>query len=138
VKSQPVVPAVAGPANEPPTSEAPGAVDWGLEAEAAAGRQLAKDEEARRLAKAFGHEFKDSTQPPNHAKDFAWSRAHTHRIEPLEGGGTFIHLNDRCGIVFMVMVLPVCQLGKIEARGDLFEGLKDPPVLGTAPKEILP
>ncbi|HEV7716560.1 MAG TPA: hypothetical protein VGO53_13265, partial [Steroidobacteraceae bacterium] len=86
-KSQPVAPigealASETQTSEPQVSEAPRATDWALEAEAAARRQLANDEEARRLGSAFGHEFKDSTPDPNPAKDFAWSRAHTQRIEP--------------------------------------------------------
>ena len=55
------------------------------------------------------------------------------RIEPLKTGGTLIRLNDRCVLVFAVMVLPICQIGKIPARGDLFEHMDDPPVLGAPP-----
>jgi hypothetical protein len=30
----------------------------------------------------------------------------------------------------MIMLMPVCKIGKIEARGDLFLHMDDPPLLG--------
>ena len=52
----------------------------------------------------------------------AWDYAATHRVEALPGGVTVINLNDHCAIAFL-WVLPIfgCSLGKIPARGDLFD-----------------
>ena len=121
---------------EVPTDEAPSTsprIDWAREAELSASRQVQKDEEAQRLAKSFSHDF--STQgPARSAPQFRWYRAQTNRFEPLETGGTLIHLNDRCAIVFAGAVFPVCAIGKIAVHGDLFEHMNDPPVLGEAPR----
>ena len=131
------------PPSEPSIADAPSTsivppqlarpqIDWAREAEISASRQLTQDEEARRLAAPFSHDF---TEPPRNrpTPQFGWSRAHTQRIEPLKNGGTLIRLNDRCVLVFAVMVLPICQIGKIPARADLFEHMDDPPVLGAPP-----
>lgn len=61
-------------------------------------------------------------------REFGWSHARTHRIERDADTGvmTGINLNDRCMLVAALMFLPVCQFGKIPARGDLFDGMKDP------------
>jgi hypothetical protein len=61
-------------------------------------------------------------------REFGWSHARTHRIERDAETGvmTGINLNDRCMLVAALMFLPVCQFGKMPARGDLFDGMKDP------------
>lgn len=68
---------------------------------------------------------KADTEP---RREFGWSHARTHRIERDADTGvmTGINLNDRCMLVAALMFLPVCQFGKIPARGDLFDGMKDP------------
>ena len=40
------------------------------------------------------------------------------------------NINDRCAVAVIILIMPVCKLGKIEARGDLFQHMKDPPVMG--------
>lgn len=60
--------------------------------------------------------------------EFHWYHAGTHRVEPLEGGGTLINLNDNCVLVVIgVIPFPTCKLGRIRARGDLFEHMRDAP-----------
>lgn len=122
---------------EPPTHEAPSTssprIDWAREAELSASRQIHSDEEARRHAAPFSHDF-SAQRPVRPAPQFRWSRAHTNRLEPLETGGTLIWLNERCAVVFAGAIFPVCAIGKIPAHGDLFEHLNDPPVLGEAPR----
>lgn len=121
---------------EPPTPETPSAsprIDWAREAELSASRQLQNDDEARRLAAPFTHDF-GAQGPVRAAPQFRWDHAHTNRIEPLETGGMLIWLNERCAVAVAGAVFPVCMIGKISARGDLFEHMKDAPVLGEAPR----
>ena len=60
------------------------------------------------------------------AKPFGWDKAHTQRVEGLSGGGISIRLSDRCSVTFAPLPLGGCSLGKIAARGDLFEGMNAP------------
>jgi hypothetical protein len=134
-----VQPAPLGlPDTESRNETAPGAIDWGREAEISAAHGLQAEQEARRRASAFARARGGSgislAPNPYRTHEFGWSRAHTHRIEPIEDGGTFIWINDRCGVVLKGLVIPVCRLGKIAARGDLFEHMRDPPELGTEPR----
>lgn len=121
----PEPPAHAAPGNTPP-------IDWAREAERSASRQWEKEQEARRLAAPFTHDY-GAHRPARPAPEFGWDRTVTNRIEPLESGGTLIWINDRCAIVVAGGVLPICKIGKITARGDLFEHMNDPPVLGAEP-----
>jgi hypothetical protein len=109
-------------------------IDWSLESELAAQRQVDAVEAARRRGRGFPAYDEDrklaATAPP--APEFGWDRARTHRIEPIPTGGTIIHINDRCFVVISGLIMPVCKLGKIEARGDLFEHMDDTPRLGDA------
>jgi hypothetical protein len=61
---------------------------------------------------------------------FAWNHAATHRVEELPNGGLLINLNDRCAIAWVIFPFPVCKVGKIPVRGDLFQLRKDAPALG--------
>jgi hypothetical protein len=63
--------------------------------------------------------------------EFHWYHAPTHRVEPLDGGGTVIKLTEECRLIVVVLVpLPTCGLEKMPARGDLFKHTRDPPELG--------
>jgi hypothetical protein len=120
------------PAREPESSSAPVAIDWSEAAAAAAGRQVDADEEAARKARAFSAPKAPANllaAPPAGPK-FKWYHARTHRLESIPGGGFMINLNDQCAVVVMIMIVPVCQIGKIEARGDLFQHMDDPTPLG--------
>ena len=58
-------------------------------------------------------------------KEFGWSRAHTHRIDPGEPGELpVLHLGEHC--VLIGFLIPACSFGKIPPRGDLFDGMNDP------------
>lgn len=61
------------------------------------------------------------------APAFHWDHASTHRVEPVPGLGTIIHLNDQCAI-FLFVIIPMagCALEKPPARADLFEHMHDP------------
>ena len=121
----------AAPAKEAESS-APVAIDWSEEAAAAAGRQVDADEEAARKARAFSAPKAPANlaaAPPAGPK-FKWYHARAQRIESIPGGGFMINLNDQCAVVVMIMIVPVCQIGKIEARGDLFQHMDDPSPLG--------
>lgn len=131
-------PVQSAPITLPPesTNAAPPAsprIDWAREAELSASRQLQSDEDARRRAAPFSHDF-SAQAPVRPTPQFGWDHAHTQRIEPLENGGTLIWFNDRCGLVLAGMLFPVCKIGKIPARDDLFEHMNDPPVLGAEPR----
>jgi hypothetical protein len=58
--------------------------------------------------------------------EFGWDHARTHRVEPMEGGGSILWLNDRCFVVLYGMIpFPMCGIGKIPVRGDLFDHMRD-------------
>jgi hypothetical protein len=64
--------------------------------------------------------------------EFGWSHSRIHRVESLADGGSIIWINDRCFIAAVGLIpLPFCRIGKIAARGDLFEHIRDPRDLGS-------
>jgi hypothetical protein len=126
----------SGPAAAPvPTAVAahaepePGAaIDWGAEAALSAGRQIEADEQRVRQAHALAVRpspmFAQRRKPPG----FHWNYASTHRVEPVGGFATVIHLNDQCAIA-LFLIIPFaggCALDKAPPRADLFEHLHDP------------
>lgn len=124
LRSQPKVP--SPPARAPST-----AFDWDSEAQAAAARQADEDSARNRRDVAALPPQAGAFQPSVPRPEFHWDHSSTDRVEPLGGGGTLINLNDSCVIVvFVVMPLAACKLGKIPARGDLFEHMRDTPELG--------
>jgi len=111
---------------------APASIDWSKEAELAASRQIDSLENARRRARGFTR-LEANREPwtaPASKPEFGWSHAQTHPIEPLPEGGTLMWINERCALVLNAALLPVCKLGKIEARGDLFKHMNDAPEPG--------
>jgi hypothetical protein len=108
-------------------------VDWSRASGLAAQRQVEAMEAARRRDRGFtAHDASRNLAPPLPPRpEFHWNSAQTDRIEPIPGG-TIIHLNDRCVLVISGLIMPACSLGKIEARGDLFEHMHDTPQLGVA------
>ena len=48
------------------------------------------------------------------------------RVEYSEGGLPIIWINDHCVLVPMMMFIVFCQVGHIEANGDLFKHMRDP------------
>jgi hypothetical protein len=109
----------APPDLSPGKDPASPSIDWQQETRTAAARMAESlDAERRRKGKLtpdprFTH--------PTPGPEFGWDKSKTHRIESLPEGGTIIHLNDRCALLLNGMLLPICKIGKIPARGDLFE-----------------
>ena len=61
------------------------------------------------------------------AQHAGWDHARTHRVEAMEGGGSILWINDRCFIVMYGMIpFPMCGIGKIPVRGDLFDRMREP------------
>jgi hypothetical protein len=105
----------------------PPAIDWAEEAKLAASRQIDSLARSRNRGAGIAAPGINLEAPPRPKPEFGWSHAQTHRIEPLPEGGTLIWINERCALVLNGGLLPVCKLGKIEARGDLFEHMHDVP-----------
>jgi hypothetical protein len=124
------LPTAPRPEVEPPQPIAPPeqetghgpAVDWAHEAGEAA-RRRALEAEAQR-------DHRDEQRPAKPAPEFGWDRSRVHRVEAIAGGGILVRINDRCAIVITLLAMPVCQIGKQPARGDLFEHMDDAPTPG--------
>jgi len=99
----------------------PPAIDWRRDAEAIA-REHAQAAEAGRES--------SKDEPAKPKPEFGWSHSATHRIEPMEGGGFVVWINDKCGVAVAALAMPFCMFGKKPARGDLFEHMDDPPKPG--------
>ena len=101
--SAPALPAAAG-----------AAIDWAAEATAAAARESDANALRRRQARALTPKPSPmfAARPRRH--EFHWSYASTHRVEPVPGLGTIIHLSDECAI-FLFVIIPItggCALEK--------------------------
>ncbi|HEY5101888.1 MAG TPA: hypothetical protein VII70_03825 [Steroidobacteraceae bacterium] len=121
----------------PQSGSAPVAIDWAREAALAASRRIDAAEEAARKAQAFSARRGSSLASGKRAAPrFGWSYAHTHRFETVPGAILF-NLNDRCVILMTFMLMPICRIGKIEERGDLFQHMNEPLPLG-ALDDVLP
>ena len=136
-----VVPEEAPP--PPPAETPPAPIDWNAEAALTAKQQAqaAAAPGPRALDQpAAGSDFDGGLGPDVYAKpEFGWYHPRTHRIEAMEGGGSILWLNDRCFIVMAGLIpFPMCGIGKIPPRGDLFDHmldapLQEPPRPNTAP-----
>lgn len=98
-------------------------VDWQAQAQTAAARTAEALEAERRRKGKFAPDPRFARPVPR--PEFGWDQSKIHRLEALPEGGTLIHLNDRCVLVLNGGLFPACKLGKIEARGDLFEHMGD-------------
>lgn len=115
----------------PPAEPPPARIDWDAEAALTAKHQAqsAAQPAPRSLDQhGAGTDFDGGLGPDVESKpEFGWYHARTHRIEPLEGGGTILWLNDRCFIVMAGLIpFPMCGIGKIPPRADLFDHMRDP------------
>jgi hypothetical protein len=90
------------------------APDWRGEAE-----RVAREHAAQDSASQGG----TSEPAPPTSEPFPWSRSSTKRIERMEDGNTIFWVSERCFLVNFIV--PGCQLGKVEPRGDLFEHMED-------------
>jgi hypothetical protein len=116
----------------PPAETPPAPIDWNAEA------ALTAKQQAQAAAKpgprpldqpGAGLDFDGGLGPdPDARPEFGWYHARTHRIEAIEGGGSLLWLNDRCFIVMAGLIpFPMCGVGKIPPRTDLFDHLRDSP-----------
>jgi hypothetical protein len=62
-------------------------------------------------------------------REFGWDTSAIHRFEGFPGLGV-LHINERCAIVWMIFPFPACKIGKMPARGTLFEHMKEAPEPG--------
>jgi len=124
-------PPTATTAEVPPPAApiAPGvAIDWNAEAAASAAREIEAAERRTRQARALAPNQSPMFAVRPKRPEFRWDYARTHRVEPVPGLETIIHLNDECAIVLFV-IIPFaggCSLEKPPVRGDLFEHMHDP------------
>jgi len=123
--------AVPIPAERPPAEQKPAIVDWHSEALLTAKQhaQAAAAPQPRALYKRSAGMYVEGGLgwDQGTAPQFGWDHAQTHRVEALEGGGTLLWINDRCFIVMAGMIpFPMCGIGKIPVRGDLFDHMRDP------------
>ena len=107
-------------------------IDWANAAQQAITDELAAQSAEQRKAQGFtGQNPAVPASPEIHSKpEFGWQRWRLHRVEALAEGGFVVHLNERCVLVISALLLPACKIGKIPARGDLFEHMDDAPELG--------
>ncbi len=134
--ARPAAPRAPARANPPPEPESSSITptpspDWRAEAQIAANDELeAEARERQQPSPLAPHDF--SGVKPGSTDDskpqFGWNHARTHRVEELSGGGLLININDRCAVVVMLIFpFPACKIGKMPARGDLFEHMQDVP-----------
>jgi hypothetical protein len=104
----------------------PPAIDWQEESRTAAARAAQGLESERRRKGSVGVDPRFARPAPR-APEFGWDQSKIHRVESLPGGGLVIHLNDRCSLTLSGFLIPMCKLGRIDARGDLFDHIGDRP-----------
>jgi hypothetical protein len=129
---------VPPPSEPPPVEQKPAIIDWHAEAVLTAKHQAqsAAAPPPRALDKQLGGMYVDvgpGFDPA--APEFGWDHARTHRVETIEGGGSMLWINDRCFIVMYGLIpFPMCGIGKIPVRGDLFDHMRDSQVQVQVPK----
>jgi hypothetical protein len=128
VRVSPPAPSMSEAPAVPPQPEAGTAIDWAAEATASANDQLAADVLHARQAGALAPPKSPLFAAQAKRHGFQWDYARTHRVEGIPGLATVVHLGDRCAIAFF-LIIPVaggCAVEKPEARGDLFDHMRDP------------
>jgi hypothetical protein len=106
-------------------SEPSGSADWRADGVQAAAEVGALDGASIR---SFGSPERAPDKP--RTKPFGWDRSHTHRVEVLPGQGIRFRLNDHCDLFVSFVPMAGCSLGRIPARGDLFDGMNAPVEMG--------
>jgi hypothetical protein len=133
---------IPAPAQPSAADNPPAPIDWNSEAGLAIERQaeLARATPPRALDKHEpGADLNGGLGPDRKQKsEFGWDRTHTHRIEPIEGGGILIRLSDHCVLVLLPLPFAGCGIGKIPVRGDLFDHMYDAPQADADRKNIAP
>jgi hypothetical protein len=122
---------------EPPQAQSPLNIDWSAEAAITAQHQ------AELAAAPRPRSLDDHHRHGNHHDgvglnskgpyQFGWYYAGTHRVD-TSSGLPLIHLNDRCVLTFGFLIpLPLCGIGAIPVKGDLFQHMHDPPADAAEP-----
>jgi len=106
-------------------NDPPGSADWladGAQAAAAVGG----------LDGASVRSFGAPERPPEkpRKKPFGWEKSHTQRVEVMPGIGVRIRLSEHCDLLVSLIPMAGCSIGKIPARGDLFDGMHAPVEMG--------
>jgi hypothetical protein len=103
-------------------------IDWAHEASLAVASSVAKAEIEKTYRNLAGlsqaqlewlMRNRFEPMPP----EFQWDHAHTHRIES-EDGMPIVWINDHC--VLVMFIIPLCNFGHDEPKGDLFKHMRDP------------
>jgi hypothetical protein len=122
---------VPTPGQPASVNEPPAPIDWSAEADLAIKHhaELAMAAPPRALDRhGAGADLNGGLGPDRPRKpEFGWDHTHIHRVESIEGGGILIHMNDHCVLLVFPLPFVACGIGKIPARGDLFEHLHDAP-----------
>ena len=129
----------APPGGAPPGDAQPGGAapesshDWYGDLPAIAQDQIAADAARRRADEWLSRGADPETHPLMHAfqplypgpkSTFGWDHVHTRRIEPIAGGGLLVWLTQRCAVAYYVLlVIPGCAIGHLEANGGLFQDM---------------
>lgn len=96
--------------------------DWEHEIQREARSEESRSQRGGRIQ--FG--LPQASAPAPAAPEFGWDYAHTHRLQPLSGGGMLINLNNHCALVIYGFVFfPGCRIGRIPANGQLFDHMHD-------------
>lgn len=123
---------LAAPAATPPVGTSITIDRWYDSASEAANAQVAGAADQERRAASMGQAAiaaRSLAESPRKAPpDFAWSSAHTKRIERTEDGATILRLSERC--ILVNFILPFCDFTKQEANGDLFDDMNAAPEMG--------
>jgi hypothetical protein len=102
--------------------------DWRAEAGIAANNVL-EAERRKRDSVLEPHDFSGVTPGSTDTSkpEFGWNHARTHRVEGSPGA-LVININERCAVtLLLIFPLPMCKVGKIPAKGNLFEHMYDLP-----------
>jgi hypothetical protein len=125
--------APAAPEPEPDGAIHP-RIDWDAELAraAAAAADAAAAGAARPKPRDFG--FPAAEAPPAKRPQFGWDYAATHRIQPIDGGGLLVNLNDNCVMVFLPLPFVFCKPGHKPANGELFRHMSPLAGEGSGPE----
>ena len=124
---RPVLPAM--PPSEPAESNAitdTSGVDWPLEGEKAAEREVAREMEAERIAKMFagpGGTWASLTKRQRSKLNKFHFKPGVDGLEYDAQGNQIYHISDGCVIVNSGFI--ACALGKVKIKGDMFENMRE-------------
>lgn len=111
----PIAPGSSAGITLPPEPPPRPRVDWDLEKKRSAQATIERETEKERQQAMFGGHPEVPQwlrPPPDDHKEFAWS----YRANRFEGG--VLRISERCALI--LGIIPVCQLGKMPVRSDLF------------------